>query len=54
MTNFSVIENKISAVKKYLKIIERYKKYSKNEIVKDIDLRGGGRKISLFGSSGDN
>lgn len=40
MTNFSVIENKISSVKKYLKILKRYKKYSKEEIVKNIDLRG--------------
>jgi len=40
MTYFSVIENKISSVKKYLKLLERYKKYSKDEIVKNIDLRG--------------
>ena len=40
MTYSSVIENKISSVEKYLKILERYKKYSKEEIVKDIDLRG--------------
>lgn len=40
MTNFSVIENKVSSIKKYLKILERYKKYSKKEIVESIDLRG--------------
>lgn len=40
MTYFSVIENKISSVKKYLKILERYQKYSKDRIIKDIDLRG--------------
>jgi len=40
MTYSSVIENKISSVKKYLKLLERYKKYSKDEIVKNIDLRG--------------
>ncbi len=40
MTNFSTIENKISSVKKYLKILDRYKNYSQEEIVRDIDLRG--------------
>ena len=40
MTEFSVIENKITSVKKYLKILERYEKYSKDEIEKNIDLRG--------------
>lgn len=44
MTYSSVIENKISSVKKYLKILERYKKYSKEEIVKDIDLRGAAER----------
>lgn len=44
MTNFSVIENKISSAKKYLKILKRYKKYSKEEIVKDIDLRGAAER----------
>lgn len=40
MTNLSVIENKISAVKKYLKILERYEKYSKREIEKNLDIKG--------------
>lgn len=40
MTNFNVIENKISFVKKYLTILKRYKKYSRDEIEKDIDIRG--------------
>ncbi|MBI4654689.1 MAG: DUF86 domain-containing protein [Nitrospirae bacterium] len=40
MTNIAVIENKISAVKKYLKILERYKKYSQKEIVENIDIKG--------------
>lgn len=44
MTNFSVIENKISSAKKYLKILKRYKKYSKEEIVKDIDLCGAAER----------
>ena len=40
MTNQAVIENKISAVRKYLKILERYKKHSRADIEKSIDLRG--------------
>jgi len=40
MINFNVIENKISSVQKYLKILERYKKYSREEIEKNIDIRG--------------
>lgn len=40
MTNLAVIENKISSVKKYLKILDRYKKYSKKEIEGSIDIRG--------------
>lgn len=40
MTDRSIIENKISAVKKYLLILRRYKKYSQQEIEENIDLRG--------------
>ena len=40
MTNQSVIENKISAIRKYLNILERYKKYSRQEIEQDVDIRG--------------
>ncbi len=40
MTNLSVIENKISAAQKYLKILERYKKYTEKEIEEDLDIRG--------------
>ena len=40
MTNKSVIENRISLTKKYLGILERYKKYSQAEIEKDVDIRG--------------
>ncbi len=40
MTTKAVIENKISAVKKYLKILERYKKIAPKDIEKDIDLKG--------------
>lgn len=40
MTNFSIIENKITAVEKYLKTVEGYKKYSQEEIEKSPDLKG--------------
>ena len=40
MTSSSVIENKISSVKKYLKILENYKGYSKDELEKDINIKG--------------
>ncbi|OGY47455.1 MAG: hypothetical protein A2663_02110 [Candidatus Buchananbacteria bacterium RIFCSPHIGHO2_01_FULL_46_12] len=40
MTNANVLENKISAVKKYLKILERYQKLSAQEIARNIDLKG--------------
>ena len=40
MTDKSTIENKISSIQKYLKILERYKKFSKEDIENDIDRRG--------------
>ncbi|MGB9608601.1 MAG: type VII toxin-antitoxin system HepT family RNase toxin [bacterium] len=40
MTNFSYIENKVSNVRKYLRILEQYKKYSCEEIKENIDIRG--------------
>ncbi len=40
MTNINVIENKISSVKKYLKALDRYKNYSRQDIEKNIDVRG--------------
>ena len=40
MTEISTIENKIASAKKHLKILDRYKKYSKEEIEENIDLRG--------------
>jgi uncharacterized protein YutE (UPF0331/DUF86 family) len=40
MTTKAVIENKIAAAKKYLKILERYKGRSPQDIERDIDLRG--------------
>jgi uncharacterized protein YutE (UPF0331/DUF86 family) len=40
MTNSSVIENKITSAQKYLKILRGYKKYTKEEIEKDVNLKG--------------
>ena len=40
MTNLSVIENKISSNRKYLKILKRYTVYSRQEIEKNVDVRG--------------
>jgi len=40
MTNFSVIENRISYLKKYLDILEGYKQYTREQIEGDIDIKG--------------
>lgn len=40
MTNSAIIENKISSIKKYLKILERYQSHSRNEIENNVDTRG--------------
>ncbi|MCK6462677.1 MAG: DUF86 domain-containing protein [Candidatus Pacebacteria bacterium] len=40
MSNLAVIENKISTIKKYLKILDGYKKYSKEEIENDLNIKG--------------
>ncbi len=40
MTNINIIENKISSIKKYLTILERYKNYSQKEIENSIDIKG--------------
>ncbi len=40
MINSAIVENRISIVKKYLKILERYKKYSEQEIANNVDVRG--------------
>lgn len=40
MTEISTIENKIASIKKYLKILDRYKGFSKEEVKENIDLRG--------------
>lgn len=40
MSNLKVIENKKSAVRKYLKILQRYRNRSKKDIEGDIDIKG--------------
>jgi uncharacterized protein YutE (UPF0331/DUF86 family) len=40
MTARAAIENRISSARKYLTILERYKKYSREEIEHDVDIRG--------------
>jgi uncharacterized protein YutE (UPF0331/DUF86 family) len=40
MTHYAIIENKISHVRKYLKILERYQKQTQKEIETHVDLRG--------------
>lgn len=40
MTNIAVVENKISAAKKYLKILADYRQYSKAEIENSVERRG--------------
>jgi len=40
MTNLSTIENKISNTQKHIKIAGRYRKYSREKIEKDVDVRG--------------
>ncbi len=40
MSTISVIENKISSVKKYLAILEDFKKYSREEIFGDVTRSG--------------
>jgi len=40
MTEISVIENRISSIKKYLKTLERYKSFSIDEILDDVDKKG--------------
>ena len=40
MSNLSVIETKISHIQKYLKLLERYKKFPQKEIEDNPDLKG--------------
>ena len=40
MSSIEVIENKISSIRKYLDILDRYKKYSVKEIKENVDVRG--------------
>lgn len=40
MSNISVVESKISSIRKYLKLLERYKSYSQDAIEQNPDLKG--------------
>ena len=40
MSNRAIIENKISHIRKYLRILDGYQKYSRKEIEGSIDLKG--------------
>jgi uncharacterized protein YutE (UPF0331/DUF86 family) len=40
MTSIDVIENKVSAVRKYLSILDRYERFARPEIENDIDIKG--------------
>lgn len=40
MTNISVIESKVSSIKKYLRILKDYQKYSQKELEKNVTLKG--------------
>jgi len=40
MSNIAVVETKISHIKKYLKLLERYKKFSQKEVEDSQDLKG--------------
>jgi uncharacterized protein YutE (UPF0331/DUF86 family) len=40
MTDISVIENKLSSIKRYLSILDNFKKYSKDSLENDLIIRG--------------
>lgn len=40
MTKIETIENKLSTVEKYLKILKLYQKYSQKKVVNDVTLKG--------------
>jgi uncharacterized protein YutE (UPF0331/DUF86 family) len=40
MTDLSVIENKLSSIKKYLSILDKFKDYSKDTLENDMIIRG--------------
>lgn len=44
MTNRRVIENKISSIFKYLKILEGYRGYSREEVENDVNTRGAAER----------
>ena len=40
MTSRDVIENKISSTRKFLRLLDRYRGYSKAKLQEDVDLKG--------------
>ena len=40
MTSINVVENKISTIRKYLSILDRYAGFTRQEIETDVDIRG--------------
>ncbi len=40
MSSIEVMENKISSIKRYLRILDSYKKYSADELTSDLTLKG--------------
>lgn len=52
MSNIEVIENKISSIRKYLRILERYKGFSREKIEKDIDIKGALERYLYLVSQG--
>lgn len=50
MTTIDVIENKISLIQKYLKILEGYKSYSQKEIENDVNIKGASERYLYLAS----
>lgn len=44
MSNRTIIENKISSIQKYLKILDDYKKHPRPDIELDVNLRGAAER----------
>jgi uncharacterized protein YutE (UPF0331/DUF86 family) len=40
MTDLSVVENKLSSIKKYLSILDNFKRYSRDSLENDLIIRG--------------
>src|SRR4030042_687602 len=52
MTEISVIENRISSIRKYLKTLERYRDFSIEEISKDVDKKGAVERYLYLAAQG--